>query len=180
MQNLVLIEQNNFDVELDLRYASNNNVTGQKIYQNAICYLHQDAVICLKKAIELAQIQGLRLKIFDCYRPIKSQQFLFDKFPGGDFVSNPANGAVPHCRGVAIDLTLIDKNGEELDMGTDFDNFSEKAYHGNKEVSALAQKNRFILMGIMMSSGWDFYQKEWWHYQLFKPREYKIIADFDI
>lgn len=178
MSDLILIDQNNFDVELDLRYASKNNVTGEPFYDKALCYLHKDAVKCLNKAIELADLQGYKLKIFDGFRPLKAQSFLFDKFPGGDFVSNPDGGCIPHCRGIAIDLTLIDKAGNELDMGTDFDNFTPKAYHGDVEVSAQVQKNRFILMGIMMSSGWDFYQNEWWHYQLFNPRSYEVVEDF--
>ena len=180
MDNLILINKANFDLELDLKYASTDNVTGVAFYNKALCYLHQDAIICLKKAIELAKIQNLRLKIFDAFRPLKAQEFLFNKFPDGDFVSNPKTGAIPHCRGIAVDLTLIDKAGKELDMGTKFDDFTPKAYHGNKKISKEAQKNRFILMGIMMSSGWDFYEKEWWHYQLFKPREYQIIDGFEI
>lgn len=175
MKNLVLIDES-FGVELDIRYASKNNVTGVSFYENDLCYLHKDTVACLEKTVKLAKIQGYKIKIFDGFRPLKAQQFLFDKFPGGEFVSNPQTGVVPHCRGVAIDLTLIDeKTGEELDMGTEFDDFSSKAYHASVEVSAQAQKNRFILMGLMLSSGWDFFSKEWWHYQLFNPRSYEII-----
>ncbi len=176
MKTLIPINQENgFDVELDIRYATTNNVTGWKIYDQPHCLLHCDAATALKKAIELAKIQGLRFKIFDAFRPIAAQEFLFEKFPDGGFVSNPKTGSVPHCRGVAIDLTLIDASGKELDMGTDFDNFTDLANHGSTKISAEAQKNRYILFGIMMSSGWDFYTKEWWHYQLFNPRNYPII-----
>ena len=76
-------------------------------------------------------------------------------------MSHPKTGAVPHCRGVAVDITLIDKDGNELEMGTGFDNFTPKAYHSNREISKEAQKNRFILLGIMTSAGWDFYRNEW-------------------
>jgi D-alanyl-D-alanine dipeptidase len=176
MKNLVLInKENGFDVELDIRYATTNNVTGQKIYDQPISFLHQDAASALKTAIELAKIQGLRLKLFDTFRPIAAQEFLFEKFPNGGFVSNPKTGSVPHCRGVAVDLTLIDEAGKELDMGTDFDNFTDLAKHGSTAISAAAQKNRYILFGIMMTAGWDFYRQEWWHYQLFNPRNYPII-----
>ena len=65
---------------------------------------------------------------------------LFNKFPNGDFVSNPQTGAVPHCRGIGIDLTLVDQDLKELDMGTDFDDFTSKAYHGDLEISQEAQK----------------------------------------
>ena len=176
MKDLVKItKENGFDVELDVRYATTNNVTGQKIYDHPISFLHKDAAEALKRAIELAKIQNLRFKLFDTFRPITSQEFLFEKFPDGGFVSNPKTGSVPHCRGVAVDLTLIDANGNELDMGTDFDNFTDLAAHGSTKISALAQKNRYILFGIMMSAGWDFYRREWWHYQLFNARNYPII-----
>jgi len=174
MSNLILIDDK-FDVICDIKYASNNNVTKQKFYNNADCYLHKDAIDPLNKAIELAAIQGYKIKIFDGFRPFEAQKFLFNKFPNGDFVSDPQTGAVPHCRGIAIDLTLVDQDLKELDMGTDFDDFTSKAYHGNLEISQEAQKNRFILLGIMMSAGFDFYDKEWWHYQLFNPRSYEII-----
>jgi D-alanyl-D-alanine dipeptidase len=176
MQNLIPIsKENGFDVELDIRYATINNVTGEKIYDQPYSLLHQDAAEALKKAIELGKIQGLRFKLFDTFRPIAAQKFLFERFPDGGFVSNPQTGAVPHCRGVAVDLTLIDENGNELDMGTEFDNFTDLAKHGSTEVSREAQKNRYILFGIMMTAGWDFYRQEWWHYQLFNARNYPII-----
>ena len=60
-------------------------------------------------------------------------------------------------------------------MGTDFDDFSSKAHHGVKDISIEAQKNRLILLSIMISSGWDFYSNEWWHYQLFDSRKYDVI-----
>lgn len=175
MKDLILINKDQLGVELDIRYATDNNVTGKKFYDDSSCYLHQDAFEALKIAIKLAAVQGYKCKIFDAFRPLKAQQFLFDKFPEGGFVSNPKTGSIPHCRGVAVDLTLVDKNGYELEMGTDFDDFSPKAYHANTKISVQAQQNRFILMGIMLSAGFDFYQKEWWHYQLFNARSYDII-----
>jgi len=177
MHNLIQITEDKFDVKLDIRYATKNNVMGEAIYKQPLCYLHPTAVNFLDKAIILAKIQGYKFKIFDGYRPIQNQQYFFDKFPGG-FVSNPANGRIPHCRGVAIDLTLIDQNGMELEMGTEFDNFTELANHACTKISPLAQKNRFILMGIMLSSGFDFLDAEWWHYQLPNPRNYEVIKNF--
>ncbi len=173
--NLVEITEKNFDVILDLRYASENNVCGHKLYAEPICYLHEAAVEPLKIAINSAKNLGLKLKIFDGFRPIEVQKYMYEKFPG-DFVSNPENGVVPHCRGVAIDLTLADSAGNELDMGSDFDDFSEIAFHNCAKISVEAQRNRLLLLGLMSAAGFDFYSKEWWHYQLFKPREYQIIS----
>ena len=179
MQNLVEITEKKFDVILDLRYASENNVCGKKLYAQPVCYLHEATAEALQKAIDAAKKLGLKLKIFDGFRPIEVQKFMFEKFPSedpnGGFVSNPESGAIPHCRGVAIDLTLCDLQGNELDMGTDFDEFSDLAFHNCQKISVEAQRNRLLLLGLMTESGFDFYSKEWWHYQLFKPREYAVI-----
>ena len=80
-------------------------------------------------------------------------------------------------RGVAVDLTLIDRHGAPLDMGTGFDDFSDRAHHDHPAVSANVQRNRFILLGLMSAAGWDFYMKEWWHYQLFNARSYPLYSD---
>lgn len=179
MKNLIEITEKKFDVILDLRYASNNNVCGHKMYSHPFCYLHEAAIEPLEKAIAAAKNLGLKIKIWDGFRPIEVQKYMFDKFPSDDpnggFVSNPDGGATPHCRGVAIDLTLVDSHGKELEMGTDFDEFSDLAFHNSHKISAQAQRNRLILLGLMTIAGWDYYSKEWWHYQLFKPREYPII-----
>ena len=76
-----------------------------------------------------------------------------------------------------MDLTLTDADGNELEMGTPFDTFSPLSHHGVTEVSLTAQRNRSILLGIMSAAGWDFYSKEWWHYQLFNSRRYQTLND---
>ncbi len=180
MKDLVKIDEEEFKVKLDIRYATINNVCGKKLYTSPICFLHQDAIKPLKTAIQLAKNQGLKLKIFDSFRPFAIQKFMYQQFGNDEFkksfFSNPISGSTPHCRGVAIDLTLIDELNNELDMGSGFDELSELAYHGNQNISATAQKNRFILMGIMLSSGFNFYSREWWHYQLPNPRNYPIVG----
>lgn len=179
MQSLVQITEKEFGVILDLRYASINNFCGHKLYSHPFCYLHKDAAELLKKAVVAAAKLGLKLKIFDAFRPIEVQRFMFNRFhigdPRAEFISNPKDGAIPHCRGVAVDLTLVDSDGKELEMGTDFDEFSELAFHNCRDVSAKAAQNRLILLGIMTEVGFDFFSKEWWHYQLFKPREYAVV-----
>ncbi|MDY0882173.1 D-alanyl-D-alanine dipeptidase [Dongia soli] len=173
-QELVPITRADFDVELALAYATPGNVTGKQIYRHADCYLHPEAARLLRRAIELAKPLGLRFKIFDAYRPVEAQWALWNAFPDPEFVSDPRKGGI-HTRGVAVDLTLIDTAGNELDMGTEFDSFAPQAHHGRTDVSELAQRNRFLLLGLMSAAGWDFYQNEWWHYQLFRSRDYPVV-----
>lgn len=174
---LVPITEKEYDVVLDIRYATQNNFTGKEIYKKPGCYLHPDAAAALKKAVKLAKEQGYKIKIFDAFRPLEVQQELWNNNPDPNFISNPETGSIPHCRGVAVDINLIDKDGNELNMGTGFDEFNEKSHLGRLDISKDEQRNRYILLGIMTTAGWDFYSKEWWHFQLFKPREYKAFTD---
>jgi D-alanyl-D-alanine dipeptidase len=173
---LIQITEADYDVVLDLRYATTDNLTGKPVYRHPVCYLHPDAEKCLRKAIALAAPHGLRLKIFDAYRPPEAQWIFWNHTPDPIFLADPRKGS-PHSRGAAIDLTLIDKDGIELDMGTGFDAFTDLSHHGRTDVSLEAQKNRFLLLGIMSAAGFDFYSMEWWHYQLFNARSYPLISD---
>ena len=150
MNNLVKITEAEFNIKLDLRYASTNNVCDIKLYSTPACYLHPTAAEALLRAIKIAAEKNLRFKIFDGFRPIKVQQFMFDKFPddseNGGFISNPKTGSTPHCRGAAVDLTLIDSKDNELEMGSDFDEFSDLAFHNCERISETAKKKSAIII----------------------------------
>jgi zinc D-Ala-D-Ala dipeptidase len=163
-------------VLVDLAYARADNVTGKPIYAHPRCYLHPDAARLLARAVTLAEPLGLRLKILDAYRPPEAQWVLWNAFPDPEFVADPRRGS-PHSRGVAVDLTLVGRDGRELEMGTGFDDFTPRSHHGSLAVPAEAQRNRAILLGLMTAAGWDFYRNEWWHYQAFNARLYPLISD---
>ncbi|MCH2547014.1 MAG: D-alanyl-D-alanine dipeptidase [Alphaproteobacteria bacterium] len=176
---LVEITEAEHDVSISIAYATANNFTGEPVYvADTRCYLHPEAAECLETAIALARIQGYRIKIFDAFRPSEAQWALWHHSPDPDFLADPRRGS-PHSRGVAIDLTLCDAAGNELDMGTQFDAFTPLSHHGNLGVSPQAQLNRHLLMGIMTTAGWDFYRNEWWHYQLFNSRSYSLLSEAD-
>ena len=176
---LTLIEKPEFDVEISLQYATSANFTGRPFYSpHARCFLHPDAARCMQVAISLAAPLGLRFIIYDAFRPSETQWKLWEHTPDPNFLADPAKGS-PHSRGVAVDLTLIDGTGTPLDMGTAFDAFTPLSHHGRPDIPLQAQKNRLLLMGIMTTAGWDFYRNEWWHYQLFKSRDYALYSDMD-
>ena len=170
------IDSKNFDVDIALAYATPDNFTGAPVYKNAHCFLHADAAAKLDHAIELAARLGYRFLIFDALRPSEAQWALWNHTPDPDFLADPRKGS-PHSRGVAVDLTLLDGEGRALDMGTGFDAFTPHSHHGSGAISVKAQKNRLLLLGIMSTAGWDFYSKEWWHYQLFDARSYPLVAN---
>jgi D-alanyl-D-alanine dipeptidase len=174
---LIEITPTTHDVELDIAYATARNLTGQPVYARAACFLHPDAEARLCHAIDLARPLGLRLRIFDAFRPAEAQWVLWNACPDPDFLADPRRGS-PHSRGVAIDVTLVERGGTALDMGTGFDAFTPLSHHANSEIPLAAQRNRFTLLGLMSAAGWDFYSKEWWHYQLFDARSrYPLLGD---
>ncbi len=176
---LVEITPQSHRVLVDLAYATPRNLTGKPVYRRALCYLHPEAAARLARAVELAAALGLRLKIFDAFRPSEAQWLLWNACPDPNFLADPRRGS-PHSRGAAVDLTLIDAEGKELEMGTPFDAFTPLSHHGNTEVPVAAQRNRFLLLGLMSAAGWDFYGNEWWHYQLFNARQYPLLGDADL
>ena len=173
---LVKITKKKYPIEIDLLYATKKNFTGKQIYKKKDCYLHKSAIPMFEKSIDLANKLNLKLKIFDAFRPAEAQWKLWEHTPDDNFIAHPKKGS-PHSRGVALDLTLLNNKKKELDMGTGFDNFTKKSFHNNKNISKNAQKNRLILLEIMLAAGWDFYKKEWWHYQLFNSKKYKLITN---
>jgi len=174
---LVKITQATHNIELDLKYATSDNFTGQPVYQRADCYLRAEAEQLLIAARDLAEIQGWRLRVFDAFRPSEAQWKLWAHTPDPDFLADPNRGS-PHSRGVAVDLTLINiKSNHALDMGTTFDAFCPQSHHGNTDISTKAQENRMLLMGLMTTAGWDFYRNEWWHYQMFEARQFDVLGD---
>jgi len=165
------------DVLLDIAYATSSNFTGQPVYARAACFLRPEAAACLRRAIDLARPHGLRLKIFDAYRPSEAQWKLWQHTPDPEFLADPRRGS-PHSRGVAVDLTLVDGHGSELPMGTPFDAFTPLSHHGRTDLPAAVQANRLLLLGLMTAAGWDFYRNEWWHYQLFDARNrFPVLSD---
>jgi zinc D-Ala-D-Ala dipeptidase len=173
---LLEINVESHGVVLDIAYATPRNFTGKPVYVRPGCYLHPDAAARLKEAVHLAEALGLQLKIFDAFRPSEAQWVLWNCRSDPEFLADPRRGS-PHSRGVAVDLTLLDADGNELDMGTEFDAFTPLSHHANRAIAPAAQRNRFLLLGLMTAAGWDFYGNEWWHYQLFEPKKYPILGD---
>jgi D-alanyl-D-alanine dipeptidase len=179
MSPLLAITPETYQVELEIRYATPDNFTGQPVYAKPLCYLHPDAAAALEKAVGFARHLGYGLRVYDAFRPSEAQWTLWEHTPDPDFLADPAKGS-PHSRGVAVDLTLFDPvTHQPLDMGTAFDAFTPRSHHGALNISPEAHRNRILLLGIMTSAGWDFYRNEWWHYQLFNARAYPVLSDLE-
>ncbi len=147
----------------DIRYATTNNFVHKKMYPCAKCYVRRVVAEALIKVQKELKNKGLRLKLYDCYRPGKVQKALWHIRPDPRYVANPKYGSM-HNRGLAVDVTIVDKNGKELDMGTPFDYFGKKAYHAYKNLPDTVLKNRLFLKNLMKKYNLEPISSEWWHY----------------
>ncbi len=156
-------------------YATANNFTHQVLYQHPKAYLRLEAATALQKVQDTLQSLGYDLKIFDAYRPYSVTQKMWEIVPDDRYAANPANGS-GHNRGVAVDLTLIDKQtGKELPMPTPFDNFSDTAHHDFMQLGETVLQNRKLLKTVMEQYGFIALSTEWWHYSLPNPKRYELL-----
>ncbi|MFM0172847.1 D-alanyl-D-alanine dipeptidase [Paraburkholderia sediminicola] len=161
-------------VDIDLVYATARNLTGKPIYKAAHCLLLEPAEAALRRAVELANQIGTTLRIFDAYRPPQAQQVLWDFLPDPTYVADLTRGS-NHSRGTALDLTLLDAHGEELDMGTGFDAMTIESEHFHPGLPLEVQRNRMLLLGVMHGAGFTHIKSEWWHYELPGSRALPLI-----
>lgn len=159
-------------IKLDIRYATENNFTKSKIYDCPVCLLRPEAALALVKAHKALQKRGMGLKMFDCYRPRPYQQRLWDKVPNPDYVTPPVKGSM-HSRGAAVDLTIVDSKGNELDMGTPYDFFGVEAHSDNMKLPAAVLANRRLLTKTLESVGFKGIRTEWWHFS-YQSKEYQL------
>ena len=171
---LVEITPEEYGVALDIRYATPDNITGRPIYPHARLFLRPEAARHLRRASALARAANLKLVLFDGYRPTAAQEALWKACPDENYVHPPWKGSM-HTRGVAVDLTLADRNGRPLDMGTPFDDMSPRSHPTSTEVAAEAIRNRMWLAGLMVSAGFEAIETEWWHFQL--PGEWPLLHE---
>lgn len=158
-----------------MAYATADNFMGQQVYPCAKCFLRPEVAEALERANEIARDKEVRLVIYDCYRPYGYQQKMYEIVNNPRYVAPPGKGS-NHNRGQAIDLTLADMNGELLDMGNPFDDFSELSHYDSDSIPREAQKNRKLLRKIMTRAGFKPYDNEWWHFD-YKKKRYET-SDF--
>jgi len=148
-----------------LMYATEDNFTGQKIYDFYNSYLRYGTVKKLSAVCEELAEQGLGILIWDGFRPVSAQAALWEACPDPLFVSHPVTGTRTHCRGNAVDLTLVDlETGEKLPMPTDFDVFTDLADRDYSDCDPEAAANARLLETIMEKHGFKPFWAEWWHF----------------
>ena len=153
------------DFVYDMKYATEDNFLKAKVYDCAECLLRLKTVQALMAANEDFIKKGFKIKLFDCYRPLSIQNRMWEIVPNPKYVADPKKGSI-HNRGGAVDISLVDANGKELDMGTPFDFFGIQASHNYSKLSKEVKDNRKLLKKIMIKNGFNSFDSEWWHYNL--------------
>ncbi len=165
-------------IQQEMRYASDNNFTKQVVYSFNACWLRPQAAERLARVQQELESQQLGLKVWDCFRPMAAQQRFWDLVPDPRYVSPPGKGGL-HTRGTAVDLTLVDAEGNELTMPTAFDDFSPKAHRQAKDTPAMAKLNSQILQRAMEKHGFVGLDTEWWHFDLKNWKDYPPLLNLD-
>ena len=163
----------------DVKYATTNNFTGQILYPTDKVYIRKIVGEALAKVqAHLLENYNLQIKVFDGYRPLSVQKKMWKILPDDRYVANPAKGS-RHNRGAAVDLILIDSTGSELEMGTEYDNFTEKAHYDYPNLSEEVKSNRKILLDAMVKFGFSPIESEWWHFDFNGWKKFSIL-DYQI
>jgi D-alanyl-D-alanine dipeptidase len=152
------------DAVLDIRYATKDNLTGRPLYPFAAAFLRRSAAEKLAKAADGLRAKGLRLVIYDAYRPLTAQKALWAAKPDARFVANPAKGS-SHNRAGAVDAALADASGKALPMPSAFDDFGPLSRHGAPGVPPEARRNAETLKDALEAAGFVSLSDEWWHYR---------------
>lgn len=160
----------------ELPYGTENNFTGQVIYDFEDCYLRYGTVKKLAQVQSQLEAQGLGLKIWDGFRPVAAQYRLWEIYPDSTYVSDPTKGYSSHSRGNTVDVTLVDFLGNELEMPTGFDNFTPLADRDYSDCPENPANNAKFLQEIMENAGFSGYWGEWWHYS--DSVRYDVAEDF--
>ncbi|MEK6264257.1 MAG: M15 family metallopeptidase, partial [Clostridium sp.] len=170
----VLLTSLDSDIIIDLKYATTDNFTKKIIYPSKISVLRKNTAEKLVNANTELKKLGYRIKVWDGYRPVYVQQIFWDIVKDSRFVANPKNGGSIHNKGCAVDVTLVDKNGNDVNMPSKFDDFSSKASRTNSKMTNETKKNMNLLTKCMIDNGFTTINTEWWHFEDADSKNYKI------
>lgn len=148
-----------------MKYATDDNFLKAKVYDCAECFLRLKTVEALIAANKDFMKKGYKIKLFDCYRPLSIQKKMWEIVSNPEYVADPKKGSI-HNRGGAVDISIVDTAGKEVDMGTPFDFFGIQAGHNYTKLSKKVLSNRKYLKKVMVKNGFNSFDSEWWHYNL--------------
>lgn len=174
---MVDLRRMNAGFVFDVRYATTDNFTHKKLYNQAYCFLRKGTAEKLAAANREFMANGYRLEIYDAYRPYSVQKKLYAVVPSDEsyFIADPYKHGSNHNRGCAVDVTLVRLDGSSVEMPTGFDNFSEKARITYDGCSKTEIKDRELLASVMVRHGFERLNCEWWHFDDTDKSRYGLL-----
>jgi len=170
----VRIEDIDPTIVIDLRYATADNFTGRQIYPRAVAILRPETAAKLAAANAEFREMGYTLKVWDAYRPAWAERELWHATDQKAYVADPRYPS-RHNRGTTVDVTLVDREGNELEMPTLFDEFSPRAARNYLGMTAAARANMELLTEGMLRNGFSTISNEWWHFDDADWRQYPAV-----
>jgi D-alanyl-D-alanine dipeptidase len=174
-EDMVILQDYIPQIEIDLIYATDQNIYGRKIYDNNVAWLRRGTADKLKAAQAECSQRGYTIKVWDAYRTPQAQFKLWEAMPDARYVVDPNQGFSYHSRGVALDLTLVDQDGQELLMPSVFDDLSQRANRDYRGIDPLAIANAKLLEKIMLKHGFLSIYYEWWHFADAERDQYGVV-----
>ncbi len=159
---------------LEIRYATEQNITGKKIYVDKRAWLREETIRKLAQVARELEEKGYRLVLWDGWRPASAQKALWTAKPDGRFLT-PPNRVSRHTRGTSVDVSLADRNGKILEMPSDHDEFTDRADEDFSDVSKEVAQRARLLRKAMFRAGFSGVPDEWWHYDLRDWASYEPI-----
>lgn len=165
------------DAVVDLRYATPDNVLGRALYPaGARCLLLAPVADRLARAAAHLRAEGLRLRLWDCYRPLSVQRQLWHHTPERGLVADPSKGGSNHNRAAAVDVALASVDGGEVALPSAFDDFGPRARVGaTAGIPPAARRNRELLRAAMLAEGFRPVRMEWWHFDAPEAHGARIV-----
>lgn len=175
--NLIDVQSINPTIQVELRYATKNNFTGQCVYPESVtkCYVLRVVAEKLDRVQQELAKYGLGLKIWDGVRTMYAQKRFWEICPDDRYVAPPSKGG-RHTRGTTVDVTLVYlSDGSEVPMPTEFDTFSQKAHSTYMDLPQEIIANRTLLRDVMATYGFKELETEWWHFDLENWQNYPVL-----
>ena len=161
-------------IKFDIRYATTANVLGEPLYHTPAAFLRAPAAAALQHVQAALAAQGVRLVVFDAYRPYSVTVRFWNQIQDETYAAPPWRGS-RHNRGCSVDVGLADAAGQPLPMPTDFDDLTPAAHAAYEPVIAEARRNRTLLLDTMAAFNFVNYPAEWWHFDFARWAEFDLL-----
>lgn len=150
-------------IKIDMVFAKDGNILGDALYEREVCLLQKGTVEKLQKAQDIFEKDGYSIVIYDAYRPHSVTVAMYEKYKNPTYVARPKFGS-DHNRGAAVDISLIDKNGNPVEMPSPVHTFSSASHRNSSKMSRKARANMNYMTRVMRSCGFTTINSEWWHF----------------